>query len=76
MTFHERAGGQWIKHGPAPETFQAAKPFPAKAVTTQCAKKAYALALARAGARERDADDLRVIKEVKARTGRVEIGQQ
>jgi len=75
VTFYERAEGKWIKHRPAPETFRAAKPFPAKAVTTQPARKAYALVLARAGARIRDADDLRVIREVKARTGRVGVGQ-
>ena len=71
VTFYERAGGKWIEHRPAPETFRADKPFPAKAVTTQSAREAYELVLSRVGAKVRDADDLRVIKEVKARGGRV-----
>ncbi|MBM4035309.1 MAG: hypothetical protein FJ291_26490 [Planctomycetes bacterium] len=71
VTWYERAGGKWVEHRPAPLALRAGKPFPAKAVTTQPAKEAYELVLAHAGAKVRDADDLRVIAEVKARTGRV-----
>jgi len=74
VTHWERAGDKWIKHRPAPKGLRASKAFAAKAVTTQSAKQAYDLVLARAGASVRDADDLRVIKEVKARTGRIGRG--
>jgi len=75
VTYWQRTGDKWIRHRPAPEVLRAGKAFPAKAVTTQSARKAYDLVLSRAGARVRDADDLRVIKEVKARTGRVGRGR-
>ena len=70
VTFYEKAGGKWVMHRPAPDVFRADKPFPAAAVTTHPAKEAYELVLKHAGAKVRDADDLRVIKEVKTRTGR------
>ncbi|MHC4177248.1 MAG: pectate lyase family protein, partial [Planctomycetota bacterium] len=76
VTFYEPADGKWIEHRPAPEGFRADKPFPAKAVATQSASEAYDLVLARAGARIRDADDLRIIAEVKARTGQVGRNRQ
>jgi pectate lyase len=69
VTYWQRTKDKWIEHYPAPEKFRAAKPFPVAAVTTQPAKKAYDLVLARAGARVRDTDDLRVIQEVESRTG-------
>ena len=71
VTYWERAEDKWIGHYPAPEKFRAAKPLPTTAVTTQPAKEAYDLVLARAGTKLRDADDLRVVREVKSRTGRV-----
>ncbi|HUU09649.1 MAG TPA: hypothetical protein VM431_03825 [Phycisphaerae bacterium] len=74
VTYYEPADDKWIEHRPAPETFRAGKPFPAKAVATQSAQEAYDRVLARAGARVRDADDLRVIAEVRGRTGRVGRG--
>jgi pectate lyase len=74
VTFYEPAGGRWIEHRPAPETFRADKPFPARAVVTQSVSEAYELVLARAGAKIRDADDLRVIAEVRNRTGQVGRG--
>lgn len=74
VTYWQRTDTGWMRHRPAPQGFRAGKAFPAKAVTTQSAAKACALVLARAGAKVRDADDLRVIKEVKARTGRVGRG--
>ncbi len=67
VTYYEPADGKWVEQRPAPEGFRADKPFPTKAVATQSAKEAYDLVLARAGARVRDADDLRIIEEVKAR---------
>lgn len=76
VTYYEPADGKWIEHRPAPEGFRADKPFPAKAVATQSASEAYDLVLARAGARIRDADDLRIIAEVKARTGRIGSNRQ
>jgi hypothetical protein len=76
VTYWERAEDKWVGHYPAPEKFRAAKPFPAAAVVTQPARKAYDLVLARAGATVRDADDLRVVQEVKSRTGRVGGGKK
>ncbi|HUT36924.1 MAG TPA: hypothetical protein VNE39_25805 [Planctomycetota bacterium] len=76
VTWYERVESAWREHRPAPDALRADKPFPMKAVTTQPAKEAYELVLARAGAKVRDADDLRVIAEVKARTGRVGRGPQ
>ena len=66
MTYYQRADDRWIEHRPAPETFRADKPFPAGPVI-----EADDLVLARAGAKVRDADDLRIINEVNERTGRV-----
>lgn len=55
----------------APAVFRAAKPLAAAAVTAESAKAASERILARAGAKVRDADDLRVIQDVRDRTGRV-----
>ena len=55
---------------PAPEIFRAAERFDAPKVTMQPAKEAYDLVLNFAGAKVRDAADLRVVREVKTRTGR------
>jgi len=74
VTWYERVGGAWKEHRPAPQSFQADKPFPVRAITTQAAKEVQELVLARVGAKVRDEDDLRVIAEVKARTGRVGRG--
>lgn len=71
VIYWERAEDKWIGHYPAPEKFRAAKPFAAAAVATQSAEKAYDLVLARTGAKVRDTDDMRVVQEVKSRTGRV-----
>jgi hypothetical protein len=67
VTNYQRMDGRWIRHHPAPETFRAGKPFPVDAVTMRSAREAYDRVLSSAGARVRDADDLRVIEEVKAR---------
>jgi hypothetical protein len=69
VTYYQRKDGTWIRHHPAPENFRAGKPFPVDAVRTQSAREAYEQVLSSAGARLRDADDLRVIEEVKARAG-------
>ncbi len=71
VTWYERVGSGWREHRPAPQVLRAEKPLPTKGITTQPAKEACELVLARAGAKVRDADDLRVIAEVKTRTGRV-----
>ena len=76
VTYYEPVDGKWVEHRPAPESFRADKPFPVEAVTTQSAGEAYELVLARAGAKVRDADDLRVIAEVRKRTGQVGRGPQ
>jgi len=76
VTYWQPTDGKWIGHYPAPKEFRAAKPFTVVPVETQSAKKAYDLVLARAGARVRDANDLRVIREVKSRTGQVGGGQK
>jgi pectate lyase len=69
VTYYQRMDGKWITHHPAPENFRARKPFPVDAVRTQSSREAYERVLSSAGARVRDADDLRVIEEVKARGG-------
>lgn len=71
VTSYERVGGKWVEHQPAPQVFRAEKPFPAAPVTSQSAQEAYKLVLARAGAKIRDSDDLRVIQGVEGRTGQV-----
>jgi hypothetical protein len=71
VTYYQRANGKWIRHRPAPRIFRADEPFAVEPVSTQSANDSYDLVLARAGAKVRDADDLRVIEEVQARTGRV-----
>lgn len=71
VTWYEQAGGRWVEHRPAPDGFCAARPVAAPAVTTQSAEQAFELVLARAGAKVRDADDQRVIRDVRERTGRV-----
>ncbi len=76
VTYYERADGRWIEHRPAPEVFRADAPFPVAPVATQSAQEAYELVLDRAGARVRDADDLRVIQEVRDRTGQIGGGAQ
>ncbi|MBM3878985.1 MAG: hypothetical protein FJ387_04600 [Verrucomicrobia bacterium] len=70
VTYWQPKDGKWIERRPAPETFLAAKPFAVAPVVTQSAKEACELVLARAGARVRDADDLRVLQEVRNRAGK------
>ena len=76
VTYWQRTKDKWMGHYPAPSKFQAPKPFPVTIVTTQPAKKAYDRVLARAGARVRDTDDLRVIQEVNSRSGQAGGGQK
>jgi hypothetical protein len=71
VTWYEPTGNRWVEHRPAPAAFRATQPLAATAVTTQSAKEACQRVLAGAGAKVRDADDLRVIQAVKDRTGRV-----
>ena len=54
---------------PAGKTFQATARFPAPAVVTQPASAAYDLILKKVGPRVRDADEQRVIDEVRRRSG-------
>ena len=74
VTYYEQAGGKWVKTQPAPDVFRASKPFAAAPVTMQSAKEAYELVLTHAGAKVRDDDDLRVVREVRDRKGRVGRG--
>lgn len=67
VTYWQPKDSRWIQRRPAPDTFRAAQPFAVAPVTTQSAKEAYELVLAHAGAKGRDADDLRVIEQVRAR---------
>jgi hypothetical protein len=71
VTWYERAGSRLLERRPAPETFRSQKRFPAPAITAQSPKEAYDAILARVGAAVRDDDDLRVLEEVRTRTGRV-----
>ena len=70
VTCYEQVGGRWVEQRPAPNGFRAPKPLAVAAVTTGSAQEAYEQVMARAGAKVRDADDLRVIKDVRERTGR------
>ena len=56
---------------PAPKSQIAVKPFEAPAVTTQAAHKAFELVLQQAGPLRRDADERRVVQEVRKRSGHV-----
>jgi pectate lyase len=71
VTWYEQAGSRWVMHRPAPVGFRAQQPMAAPAVTTQSARQAYELVLTRAGAKVRDADDRRVIQDVRQHTGRI-----
>jgi pectate lyase len=74
VVWYEPISQGWAIHYPAPETFQAKESFaiPSSAsVTTHSAQGAYESVLANAGAKIRDDDDLRVIDEVRNRTGKV-----
>ena len=71
VTWYERVDNGWTQHQPAPEIFKAEQRFQAPPVITHSAQEAYKLVLERAGAKVRDADDVRVIQEVRERTGRV-----
>jgi len=72
VTWYETdAAGRSIEHRPAPEIFRAPGRFDAPQVTTQPAAEAAALVLAHAGPDMRDADDERILKEVRDRQGTV-----
>ena len=74
VTWWERVDTTWKQHRPVPDVFRAAERFNAPAVDTQSAEEACALVLEHAGARIRDADDIRVVEEVRKRSGRVGRG--
>lgn len=71
VTWYEQAGGQWVEHSPAPEQFRAPQRFEGPAVRATSATEAYAEVMAKAGTNQPDEDDLRVLEEVKARSGKV-----
>ncbi|MHB8901052.1 MAG: hypothetical protein ACYC6Y_20070, partial [Thermoguttaceae bacterium] len=71
VTWYEQAGGRWVERRPAPVALRSLNPLPAAPVAVQPAKEAYQSVLSRAGAIVRDADDLRVLEDVRKRTGRV-----
>lgn len=74
VTFWEPTGGRWIERRPAPRSFLAERPFPGEVIATHSAQEAYEQILARAGAKVRDADDLRIVAEVRQRKGKVGRG--
>ena len=74
VVWFEPANGRWITHKPAPEVFRVEERFQTPLVTTHSAQEAYELVLARVGAKVRDADDTRVIQEVRDRKGHVGRG--
>ena len=76
VIYWERTKDKWIGHYPAPEKFRAAEPFSVVPVVTQSAREAYDLVLERAGTKIRDANDIRIIQEVKSRTGRIGGGRK
>jgi pectate lyase len=65
VTYWEPADGKWIEHRPAPEIFRAAQSFPVTAVITQSAQESLRRVLAQGGPKVRDAEDLRVIRQVR-----------
>jgi pectate lyase len=69
VTWYEQAAGRLVEHHPAPLVFLVPRSFPAPPVTTHPAPEAFDRVLAQAGARVRDADDSRVVREVRGRTG-------
>ncbi|MDA1192083.1 MAG: hypothetical protein O3A46_10415 [Candidatus Poribacteria bacterium] len=71
VTWYESTDNGWIEHRPAPPVFRLMEPFEVVPVTTHTPDEAYTLVLERAGAKVRDADDLRVVQEVEDRTGHV-----
>ena len=74
VTWYEPVEGGWEEHQPAPDEFRADRRFEAPPVATQPAGEAYELVLDQAGAQVRDADDLRVVEEVRQGSGRVGRG--
>jgi len=74
VTWYESTPQGWITHQPAPEVFKAQERFDAPQVTTDSVQETYELVLANAGAKVRDADDVRVVDEVRHRTGHVGRG--
>ena len=56
---------------PAPESQIEKSPFPAPGVTVQSASKSFELVLKKAGPLRRDADEKRVVQEVRDRSGHV-----
>jgi hypothetical protein len=68
VTWYERSGDRWIEQQGVREEFSSESPFPAPAVARQPAGEAFQAVLAQAGAKVRDANDLRVIREVRNHT--------
>jgi len=71
VTWFEHTDQGWIKHQTAPEVFRATERFDAPLVRTHSAQEAYELVLTHVGPKVRDTDDVRVIREVRERTGSV-----
>ena len=74
LVWFEPAADGWITHEPAPDVFRAEGRFQAPLVATHSAQEAYKLVLSHVGPKVRDADDIRVIQEVRDRTGHVGRG--
>lgn len=74
VVWFEPANGRWITHYPAPDVFRAEERFQTSLVTTHSAQEAYELVLVHVGTKVRDADDIRVIQEVRDRKGQVGRG--
>ena len=74
VVWFEPTDDRWITHYPAPDDFRVNKRFQTSLVTTHSAKEAYELVLVHVGPKVRDADDIRVIQEVRDRTGHVGRG--
>ncbi|HUT90306.1 MAG TPA: ADP-ribosylglycohydrolase family protein [Thermoguttaceae bacterium] len=71
VTSYDVVGGKNIERHPAPPSLRAMKAFPAAPIARQSAEEAYQSVLARVGPKVRDADDLRVIRNVAQRSGNV-----
>lgn len=71
VTSYGVVGGKNVERRPAPQSLRSMRVFPAAPMSVQSAEEAYRSVLARAGCKVRDADDLRVVRDVTQRSGNV-----
>ncbi len=74
VTAFEQVGGRWVKIQPAPALYRAPEPYQTAPIAASPSSDVLDLVLANAGARRRDADDLRILREVRDGTGQTGMG--